>query len=116
MGEPQRFEMFLDEMMKRPFWFYGVVPLRHTASQTYFLSTFYGSNIDFIGKVEHYNDHWVKLLNHDKCKWFKNKTNIMQHADIEHVVQGMYHYGFDIPFYSRTDKRRKYKEYIDRRE
>eukprot|EP01084_Bolivina_argentea_P046053 84781_1 len=114
-GEPARFDMFLDELMDKAFDFYGVVPLRHIASQTYFLSNFYGSNIDFIGRVENYNKHWIELLNYENCgKWFRNENNKKNKwINIEHVMNGMYHYGFDSEFYSQSNKRVKYKEYIE---
>eukprot|EP01084_Bolivina_argentea_P046052 84778_1 len=50
-GEPQRFEMFLNELIERPFDFYKTSPFKHISSQTYFLSNFYGSHVHFIGKV-----------------------------------------------------------------
>ncbi len=114
-GEPQRFETFLDELIENPFLFYAQVPFRHISSQTYFLSNFYGSNIDFIGKVENYNTHWIELLNYKDCsKWFRNERNIVANSkDIERTINGMYHYGFDADFYQQTSKRIKYKEYIE---
>eukprot|EP01083_Nonionella_stella_P098688 277603_1 len=114
MGEPQRFETFLDEIIENSHRFYGVVPLRHIASQTYFLSNWYGSNIHFVGKVENYSNHWLELLNYDKCgAWFRNKSNIIRNANIEHVIYGMYHHGFDVNFYTKPNKQIKYKEYIE---
>lgn len=114
VGEPQRFETFIDEMRENPFKFYANVPLRHTASQTYFLSNFYGSPIHWIGRVENYKNHWLELLNYDKCgKWFKDKNHwLKKNINPEKIIKGMVHYGWDVPFYSRRQKRIEYGEYI----
>ena len=114
MGEPQRFEAYLEQMRERPFLFYGAVPFRHSSSQTYFLSNFYGSNMHFIGRVEHYKQHWLTLLEHGDCgAWFGDAANLAEHADLGKVETGMFHYGFDIDFYRRPSKLKKYAEYIE---
>ena len=73
----------------------------------YFLSNWYGSDIQFFGRVEQYKEHWNELLEFEGCEWLKeNKKN-----EIE-VVNSMYHYGFYGPtLWSKANGEKK--EYVD---
>eukprot|EP01084_Bolivina_argentea_P079895 144809_1 len=110
IGEPQRFQMYIEEMFKDPYYFGKTLPFRHTGSQMYFLSNWYGSDIQFFGRVEKFEEHWNKLMEFENCKWFKN--NMKRGVDKIEVPNSMYHYGFYGPTLWRKSNGEK-KEYVD---
>ena len=114
MGEPQRFEAFMKDLFREPDWWGIEDPLKHIASQTYFLSNWYGSDINFFGRVEHYGDHWKLLMNYPGCEWFKNLYIDHPEIDLENyqVSHALFHYGtMGLSMYkSRKDRQKEYIE------
>ena len=110
IGEPQRFETYIEEMYDDAYTFGHKLPYRHTGSQMYFLSNFYGSDIQFFGRVEHYEQHWNELMEHEGCEWFKE--NMKEGQERMEVPNSMYHYGFYGPTLWRKANGEK-KEYVD---
>ena len=73
-GEPQRFIAFVEEMINNPYKFTHIDPMSHVTSiLSKSFGVFYGSNIQFIGKMEYFNNHWNKLMNY--CPWFNQHIN-----------------------------------------
>ena len=110
IGEPQRFEAYIDTMFTDPYHFGKVLPFRHTGSQMFFMSTWHGSDIHFWGRVEKYEDHFNQLMEFENCKWFKE--NMKQETEKIEVPNSMYHYGFYGPTLWRKANGEK-KEYVD---
>ncbi|ETO25146.1 hypothetical protein RFI_11996 [Reticulomyxa filosa] len=84
-GEPQRFRTFVYEMIKHSNQFINLHPLEHATSLTASLSTFFGSDIHFVGRVEKFSEHWKILSQIDKCKDFVPYTNDMKIAHHMHL-------------------------------
>lgn len=90
LNEPDRLITFVQDMINNPYLFTTINPMDHIRSQVSTLyNTFFGSDIQFIGKVEYFDKHWKLLINH--CEWFKqelqdntNFTNIT----IKHAMNG----------------------------
>merc|ERR1711879_121101 len=111
IGEPQRFEMYLEEMMASPYHFGKTLPFRHTGSQMYFLSSWYGSDIQFFGRVEKMVDHWNEMISMEGCQWMRNHFGVEEGEKMD-VGNAMYHYGFyGETLYKKSNGEKK--EYVD---
>jgi len=111
IGEPQRFEMYLEEMMASPYHFGKTLPFRHTGSQMYFLSSWYGSDIQFFGRVEKMEDHWNEMISQQNCHWMKDHFGVEDGEKMD-VGNAMYHYGFyGETLYKKSNGEKK--EYVD---
>ena len=113
-GEPQRFKAFLDDLLKAPHVWGVEDPLKHVSSQSYFLSNWYGSDISFFGRVEHYGEHWKELMNEPECHWFRDLYKGNDAVDLEEyeVSHALFHYGtMGLSMYRSRDDRSK--DYVD---
>ena len=113
-GEPQRFLAFMDDLFREPDWWGIEDPLKHISSQSYFLSNWYGSDINFFGRVEHYGEHWRLLMNEPDCKWFRDLYHNHPEIELENyqVSHALFHYGTmgDGMWKARNDRQKEYIE------
>eukprot|EP01083_Nonionella_stella_P050834 135105_1 len=113
IGEPQRFQAFMHDLFKVPHLWGIDDPLKHISSQSYFLSNWHGSDINFFGRVEHYGQHWKLLMNHEGCEWFKQvyegKDMDLENYQVSHAL---FHYGtMGVSLYKARKGRQK--DYIE---
>lgn len=114
VGEPQRFEAFMNDLFRYPDWWGIEDPLKHISSQSYFLSNWYGSDITFFGRVEHFGQHWKLLMNQPECHWFRDLYQDHPEIDLENyeVSHALFHYGTmgDGMWRARDDRQKEYIE------
>jgi len=67
-SEPERFRTFIHEMMGRTNEFMALQPLQHIVTMSGAMSSWLGTDIPFIGRVEQFSDHWQLLLKTDHCR------------------------------------------------
>eukprot|EP01084_Bolivina_argentea_P153348 267393_1 len=108
IGEPQRFDMFVEEMINNPWKFANNTPFRHVSSQMFYLSNWhFFDDLKFIGKIEQFNNNWIELLNY--CEWFKYQMKNVLNETIKYQLTNnitfvMRQFGFDIDMISNSNE------------